>query len=122
MLIPYRKEHQKIAVGLLSFHDKMEKYHSLLNEIGMYEQKESLALFFWLPEQGANIQGLLGIEYVGSSRLILHDISLNPSYRGEGLGFQLLDELKAKHDEFEIVGTSATKEYLEKWLQLGNRF
>lgn len=118
MLIAYRKEHQKIAVGLLSFHDKMEKYHSLLNEIDMYEQKEELALFFWIPAQGENIQGLLGIEYLSNSRLILHDISLNPSFRGEGLGFHVLDELKEKYSDAEIIGTSATKDYLEKWQQL----
>lgn len=118
MLIPYRKEQQKIAVGLLSFHDKMEKYHSLLNEIGIYEQEEQLALFFWIPEQGGNIQGLLGIEYLSSKQLILHDISINPSFRGEGLGFQLLDELKERYSDFDILGTSATKAYLDKWLQL----
>ncbi|WP_086347494.1 GNAT family N-acetyltransferase [Candidatus Enterococcus clewellii] len=118
MLIPYRKEQQKIAVGLLSFHDKMEKYHSLLNEIDMYEQEERLTLFFWVPAQGENIQGLLGVEYITETQLILHDISLNPSYRGEGLGFQLLDELRDSYSEVEIIGTSATKEYLDKWLQL----
>lgn len=122
MLIPYRKEQQKIAVGLLSFHDKMEKYHSLLNEIDMYEQEERLTLLFWTPEQGANIQGLLGIENVSTTQLILHDISLNPSFRGEGLGFQLLDELKENYRDIEIMGTSATKEYLNKWLRAQKRF
>ncbi|MGC6769731.1 GNAT family N-acetyltransferase [Enterococcus sp. LJL128] len=115
MLIPYRKEHQKIAIGLLSFHDKLEKYHSLLHEIDRYEQDERLSLYFWMLEQGGNIQGLLGVELLTEEQLLLHDISINPSLRGKGMGFQLLDELQSGYNEHAILGTQATAAYLTKW-------
>ncbi|MBL1228596.1 N-acetyltransferase [Enterococcus sp. BWB1-3] len=117
MLIPYRKEHQKIAAGLLSFHDKMEKYHSLLNEIEIYEQSNNLSLLLWIPTQEKNIQGLLGIEQESARMLVLHDISINPSLRGEGAGFLLLNELQENYSDCMISGTNATVAYLDKWKQ-----
>ena len=121
MLIPYRKEHQKIAVGLLSFHDKMEKYHSLLHEIEVYEKSNELSLLLWVPNQGDNIQGLLGVEQESARMLVLHDISINPSLRGDGLGFVLLDELQETYSECGIRGTTATVAYLDKWKQRANQ-
>ncbi|MGM0217229.1 GNAT family N-acetyltransferase [Enterococcus sp. AZ126] len=115
MLNYYRKEQRKIAMGLLSFHQKLTKYHSLLKEIDMYETDADLHLLFWTPEGEQNIQGIVGIEIETSEAMILHDISINPSFRGEKLGFDLLNEVAQLYPETKIYGTLATSTYLSKW-------
>lgn len=115
MLNNYRKEQRKIAMGLLSFHQKLTEYQSLLKEIDMYETEENLHLLFWTPLGEQNIQGVVGIEVVQSESIILHDISINPSFRGEKLGFDLLDEVVQLYPEIKLYGTSATSTYLSKW-------
>lgn len=115
MLTNYRKEQRKIAMGLLSFHQKLTEYHSLLKEIDMYENDENLYLLLWTPEGDQNIQGIIGIELEDSAGIIVHDISITPSFRGEKLGFELLDEVLELYPGLKLYGTVATSAYLSKW-------
>ncbi|MGX7148881.1 GNAT family N-acetyltransferase [Enterococcus ureasiticus] len=115
MLTYYRKEQRKIAMGLLSFHQKLTEYHSLLKEIDMYETDDDLHLLFWIPAGEQNIQGIVGIEVETSEAMVLHDISINPSFRGEKIGFDLLNEVAELYPETKIYGTLATSTYLSKW-------
>ncbi|MBM7688695.1 protein RibT [Enterococcus ureilyticus] len=115
MLNYYRKEQRKIALGLLSFHQKMTEYQSLLKELDMYESEENLHLLFWVPTGEQNIQGIIGFEIETSEEMIIHDISINPSFRGEKFGFDLLDEVVKLYPETKVYGTLATSNYLSKW-------
>ncbi|MFK4565642.1 GNAT family N-acetyltransferase [Enterococcus sp. UD-01] len=115
MLKHYRKEQRKIAMGLLSFHQKLAEYQSLLKEIDMYETEENLKLLFWIPEGENNIQGIVGLEFDTPETMILHDITINPSYRGEKLGFNLLQEVADKYADRQLYGTQATAAFLSKW-------
>ena len=115
MLTYYRKEQRKIAMGLLSFHQKLAGNHSLLKEIDAYETDPNLHLLFWTPTGEQNIQGIVGIEVETNDAMILHDISINPSFRGEKLGFDLLNEVVQLYPQTKIYGTLATSSYLSKW-------
>ncbi|MGG5358754.1 MULTISPECIES: GNAT family N-acetyltransferase [unclassified Enterococcus] len=115
MLTYYRKENRKIAMGLLSFHKKMSEQFSLLKEIDTYETDPAFELFFYTPEDSTNIQGVIGVEWLDKEHLIVHDISLNPSYRGEKIGYQMLDELQEKYPNVQFDHTEATKLFLTKW-------
>lgn len=115
MLSHYRKEQRKIAMGLLSFHKKMQAHQNLLKEIDTYEQEEAFCLFLWKPLDSTNVQGLLGVEFQTPKQVILHDIALSPSFRGEKVGYQMLDELVERYPEIQLTGTSATNGYLNKW-------
>ncbi|MHC5229340.1 N-acetyltransferase [Enterococcus sp. LJL99] len=120
MLANYRKEQRKIAMGLLSFHQKLTEYQLVLKEIDMYEQEETLHLFLWTPQGEKNIQGIVGIEVQSEDAITLHDISIIPSFRGEAVGFILLDELTELYSEAKIYGTLATSPYLSKWKEYKN--
>ena len=102
-------------MGLLSFHKKLTEYQLVLKEIDMYEQENQLRLFFWIPEGEKNIQGIVGIEEQSDEAITVHDISIIPSFRGEAIGFSLLDELKELYPKYEFYGTLATSPYLSKW-------
>ena len=108
MLTHYRKENRKIAMGLLSFHKKLTDKSNLLKEINTYETEEGYELFFFTPEGSTNIQGIIGVYWGENQELIIHDVSLNPSYRGDQMGFQMLDELQEKYPDFSIRPTEIT--------------
>lgn len=114
MLKTYRKEHRKIAMGLLSFHDHLSDSQHVLYSLERYETDDNLRLYLWQPEGGSNIQGIVGVEEL-PDRLVLHDVSIVPSYRGEGAGFEVLDQLKELYPEQTLVGTPNTAAFLAKW-------
>ncbi|MGN8982440.1 N-acetyltransferase [Enterococcus villorum] len=116
MLTHYRKENHKIAMGLLSFHKKLTDKSNLLKEINTYETEEGYELFFFTPEGSTNIQGIIGVYWGENKELIIHDVSLNPSYRGDKMGVLMLDELQAKYPDFTIRPTEITEPYLTKWI------
>ncbi|MBO1306752.1 GNAT family N-acetyltransferase [Enterococcus sp. 669A] len=116
MITHYRKSQRKIAMGLLSFHKHLKHEHPSLKEIDHYEERDQYELYcYYYDEAANNIQGVLGVEVLNDHELILHDISLNPSYRGEGLGFVMLDQLQNRYPDYQIIGTKATAAYLAKW-------
>ncbi|MFV0560856.1 MAG: N-acetyltransferase [Enterococcus sp.] len=121
MLTHYRKENQKIAMGLLSFRKNLKERDALKKEIESYETNDQFELFFFTPEGSANIQGIVGFEWVGKKELLIHDLALNPSYRGEKMGFQILDELHQKYSDVEFKETEEIAPYLSKWKEQENR-
>lgn len=114
MLLEYRRNQRKIAMGLLSFHRKLKDQQHLLKEIDTYEQNPQFQLYCFYCNGNENVQGVVGIE-LAEDGIILHDISLNPSYRGEGLGFEMLTELQALYPEQVITGTKMTAPFLQNW-------
>lgn len=115
MLTKYRKNQRKIAMGLLGFHDGLKDQKHLLKEIDTYEEDERYQLFCYYDETSDNVQGVIGISQLEGDELILHDISLNPSYRGEGISLKMMDELQELYPEELIIGTPATSMFLAKW-------
>lgn len=103
-------------MGLLSFHKKLTDKSNLLKEINTYETEEGYELFFFTPEGSTNIQGIIGVYWGENQELIIHDVSLNPSYRGDQMGFQMLDELQEKYPDFSIRPTEIIRPYLAKWV------
>ena len=80
--------------NMLDLFSKMEK-----------RSEDDYELFFFTPEGSTNIQGIIGVYWATNDQLIIHDISLNPSYRGENMGFQMLDELQEKYPDVSIRAT-----------------
>ncbi len=115
MLTDYRKNQRKIAMGLLSFHANLKDQQHLLKEIDTYQDDDRYNLFCYYAEQSDNVQGVIGISQLEDQEIVLHDISLNPSYRGEGVGFKMMDELQQLYPDKKIIGTPATCTFLANW-------
>ncbi|GCF92781.1 protein RibT [Enterococcus florum] len=116
MITLYRKNQRKIAMGLLSFHKNLHEHRHLLKEIDTYEEDEKYQLYcFYCDGSSKNVQGLIGISLDDAQELVLHDICLNPSYRGERLGYEMMDQLQQAHPDHRIIGTRATAAFLDKW-------
>lgn len=114
MLTQYRKNQRKIAMGLLSFHESLKDQQHLLKEIDTYEGDDRYQLYCYYDENSDNVQGVIGVSQLEDEEIVLHDISLNPSYRGEGR-ILMMDELQAMYPDQRIIGTPATSEFLAKW-------
>lgn len=90
MLIRYKQDHKKIAMGLLSFVPGEEKLKHLQKTMKSYEQDDAWKLFLWKDE---SITGVVGIQVINESTCQLQHISVNPSYRDQGIGREMIENL-----------------------------
>ncbi|MEC2070721.1 GNAT family N-acetyltransferase [Alkalihalophilus marmarensis] len=108
MLIPYKTSQKKIAMGLLSYMPKEKDVKKLIKTIELYETKETWKLFFWKVDD--DIVGIAGLEMDGDEA-ILHHLSVNPSYREEGLGTNIIHALKERLNA-DLKPSKETKDFL----------
>ena len=116
VLISYNQNYEKIAMGLLSYVADLKNVDRLQKEMATYTQEEDKKLFLWRDTDTDNIVALVGIEYAESVVLIRH-LSVNPSFRNEGLIYKMLDKLNLIYPIQAINGTLETAPIIAKWVQ-----
>lgn len=112
MLIRYKKNHEKIAMGLLSFMPTEKDLKKLQQTINQYETDENWQLFLW-RSGGDDIIGVIGMIVEASSIEIQH-ISVNPSHRHQGIGKQMIKALKETFPNHLIRSNEHTATFFEK--------
>ncbi|HHY71680.1 MAG TPA: GNAT family N-acetyltransferase [Bacillus bacterium] len=110
MLIRYKKNYEKIAMGLLSFMPSEKDLKRLQNTIKLYEEEENWHLYLYKEE---DIIGAIGVKIKDDVAELRH-ISVNPSYRGQGKGRAMLNELSKQLGNVEIKPTEDTIKFFEK--------
>ncbi|MEG2504803.1 MAG: GNAT family N-acetyltransferase, partial [Carnobacterium sp.] len=95
MLINYKNDYEKIMMGLLSFVPDLKEVSRLKAEINWYQAEENRRLYLWSNEETTDFIGMLGIE-IEPEMVLLRHISINPSFRKEGISFRMLQELDEK--------------------------
>lgn len=111
MLVRYKKNYEKIAMGLLSYMPGEHSVKVLQNTIREYENEENRQLYLWKKEE--DIIGLLGIE-VGEDIYTLLDLSVNPSFRGEGIGKAIVTRMQEQFPEKECRTSESTDSFFKK--------
>jgi len=111
MLIRYKKTYEKIAMGLLSYMPGGRSVKLLQDTIVTYETDDSWQLYLWKNEEA--FIGLVGIE-ISSDEYTVHHISVNPSFRGEGIGKEMVTKLQEQFPEKQCKSNEETKLFLEK--------
>lgn len=111
MLIRYKKTYEKIAMGLLSYMPGEHNVKALQETIQRYEEKPEWQLFLW--KKGEDFIGLLGVE-VDTDTYTLHHLSVNPSFRGEGIGQEMVAKLQEHFPEKECRSTELTDAFLAR--------
>lgn len=111
MLISYKKNFEKIAMGLLSFMPAEKKDVKLLQHtMKEYETNSDWHLYLWKEE---DILGAIGLKIVDGEVIIQH-ISVNPSHRNMGIGKKMLNEIKRQYEEnYTISAAELVKNYVE---------
>lgn len=116
MLISYNQNYEKIAMGLLSYITDFKNMERLRSEMESYVTEENRKLYLWRSQDSDNIVAIIGIEW-SDSVVLVRDVSVNPSFRNEGLIYQILDRLQILYPEHAINGTLETTVFVSKWVQ-----
>ena len=73
-----------------------------------YETDENLQLFLWKDEE---ITGLIGIE-VSPTHIEIQHISVNPSFRKQGIGKTMVRAIKEQYPDKELKANELRKAFL----------
>lgn len=103
-------------MGLLSYIADLKNVERLQKEMESYISEEDKRLFLWRDTETDNIIAIIGIEWAESIVLVRH-ISVNPSFRNEGIMHKMLDKLKTRFPDQTINGTLETVPIITKWVQ-----
>lgn len=114
MLIQFNSDYEKISMGLLSFIEDFKDPARLQEEIERYKISEERDLFLWQSEETGNLIGLVGIEKENDYILLRH-ISIDPSFRNEGISYRMLEALNERYPNSNIVSTLETASIVSSW-------
>lgn len=115
MLIRYKKNYEKIAMGLLSFMPTEKDLKKLQQTMKSYETEEDWQLFLWKED---DIIGIIGVKEQSDQSVELQHVCVNPSHRGQGIGKKMVDSLKSfLGEDAEIVPNEHTATFLAKCKQ-----
>lgn len=115
MLIRYKKAFEKIAMGLLSFMPNEKDIKKLTETIHTYEQDDNWSLYLWKKDD--EYIGLVGVKVVDTIATIQH-VSVIPSYRGEGIAREMLQELNEQGIYKNILANEEIKEFVRKCIPI----
>jgi riboflavin biosynthesis RibT protein len=114
MLVQFNNDYEKIAMGLLSYISDLKDTDRLAEEMERYETLEDRELYLWQSQETKNLIGVAGVEEEEDLVLLRH-ISIDPSFRNEGLTYKILDALKERYADKNIVATLETASIISKW-------
>lgn len=111
MLIRYKKQFEKIAMGLMSFMPGEKDIKKLQQSMKQYETAEGWQLFLWKEE---DITGLIGIVHTSDETAEIQHISVNPSHRCQGIGRAMIAGIRELFPDKTIEANELTAPFLEK--------
>ncbi|WP_409301474.1 GNAT family N-acetyltransferase [Peribacillus sp. SCS-155] len=111
MLIKYKKNYEKFAMGLLSFMPNEKDIKKLQQTMKAYELEEDQQLFLWKDDE---IIGLIGVQFSGDSEITIQHISVNPSFRHQGVGKSMVLALKEVYPDKILKPNEYTASFCDK--------
>lgn len=117
MLTRYKKCHEKIAMGLLSFVQKEKGVQQLKATLGAYKEDASQTLYLW--KEGEDFIGVIGVREEDTNCFIQH-VSVSPSHRNNGVGHEMIKHIQKKYANSNVIGEEDIVEFCEKCLSLTN--
>ncbi|WP_152654660.1 GNAT family N-acetyltransferase [Oceanobacillus sp. CFH 90083] len=113
MLIRFKRNLEKIAMGLLSFMPEEKDVKKLQATIREYEENDHLHLHLW--KEGDDVLGAIGVQTVNDNQLMINHLTVNPSHRDQGIGSQMIAEIHRIYaDKYDIVPSESVKAFYEK--------
>ncbi|WP_337020320.1 GNAT family N-acetyltransferase [Oceanobacillus massiliensis] len=104
MLIRYKKNLEKIAMGLLSFMPEEKKdVKKLQQTIKEYETNDNWHLHLWKEE---DVLGAIGVRTEDGIDAVIQHISVNPSHRNSGIGKKMINEIHRLYQNKYVVSTT----------------
>lgn len=116
MLVRYRFDYEKIAMGLLSLTPGLKDYSRLKSELQGYTDSNTERLYLWRADENQDFAGVIGCELTDEF-VILRHLAISPNYRGENNSFRMLDELSNKFPQLKIMASVEMTGLITKWQQ-----
>lgn len=115
MLVPYIGRYEKIVMGLLSYIPEFKEFSELKEEMDKINQQDR-KIYLWKEADSDNIIGLVGFDqHDDTDTLVVRYLSINPSFREEGLTYDLLTALKKEFPVYSLTGVISLSTILSKW-------
>lgn len=111
VLIKYEPTYEKDAVDLLSFRSSEQKLNILQNTITLYKEDPNWQLYLWKLDE--NLVGAIGIE-LNEHTFNVHHASVHPSFRNEGIGHSMVEQIQRFYEPLAMSATPETKDFLSK--------
>jgi len=113
LLLKYRNDYEKVAMGLLSLIPDFKDIHQVNHQLEWYQQSDKRELFLYKNEFD-NIVGIVGSENM-EQYVLLRLIALTPQARGQQTSSKILTELMNIYPKKRLIGTLETTAIVEKW-------
>lgn len=119
MLVNYRKDYEKIVMGLLSFIPDLREYDRLDDEISWGNERPR-QIVLW---KNTNIDQFSGVAIVehGDDYILLRRMSFTPSERSGRNMYLFLTAIANQAPEKQVVGTLKTQSLVTNW-QRSNQY
>lgn len=112
MLIRFKKNFEKIAMGLLSFMPEEKEVKKLQQTIKEYESNPDWHLYLWKEE---DVIGAIGVRIEDDINAVIQHISVNPSHRNTGIGKKMVNEVNSVYqDKYAVCADELTQQFYTK--------
>ncbi|MFC4022893.1 GNAT family N-acetyltransferase [Oceanobacillus longus] len=120
MLIRYKKNLEKIAMGLLSFMPEEKKdVKKLQQTIKEYETNENWHLHLWKEE---DVLGAVGVRIEDGLNAVIQHVSVNPSHRNTGIGKKMVNEVKRHYqNKYAVSTTDEIEDFYNKCTEVADK-
>ncbi|WP_080874329.1 GNAT family N-acetyltransferase [Oceanobacillus timonensis] len=113
MLIRFKRNLEKIAMGLLSFMPEGKDVKKLQETIREYEENDQMHLHLW--KEGDDVLGAIGVQIVSDNQLVINHLTVNPSHRDQGIGSRMIAEIhRIYSNKYDIIPSESVKAFYEK--------
>lgn len=113
MLVRYKKNLEKIAMGLLSFMPEEKDVKKLQETIKEYNTNPDWHLYLWKEDE--DILGAIGVRIENELNAVVQHISVNPSNRGNGIGQKMIQTVKQQYgDKYAVCADEDTQNFYNK--------
>ncbi|WP_251717009.1 reductase [Lactobacillus agrestimuris] len=117
MLVQYKKDYEKTAMGLLSFLPDFKNIDNLKDEIRLNQEDDDFQLYLY-KEEDSNVVGVLGTQ-IDQNFVIIRYLSLAPGFREEKYLKEILTDLANGHPDKKVTAVPEYT-YLIKLLKKDN--
>lgn len=116
MLTRFKNNQEKIAMGLMSFMPKEKDVKVLQETMNNYQTDDAWHLYLW--KKNDDIIAIIGIHTITSCDLIIEHISVNPSFRNQGVSCEMINEInKLYSDDYTIYSNEMTKDIVNNCIE-----
>ncbi|AQU80792.1 MULTISPECIES: GNAT family N-acetyltransferase [Planococcus] len=112
MIHRYRKSHEKIAMGLLAYMPQERNVKQLKKTMALYNERPNWQLFFWKADN--YYVGIIGIHVEDDEFFTVQHISVLPSFRGEGIGHEMIVSVGRVMGNRQAKPSKETKNFMTK--------